>query len=450
MNSSLWCDAIVGQCRVFAAESGVFILQPSTGATLLVSDEVWKHIAAKGWVPELLQALESRGFSGRGLAALAVERDPIPLFFMVDMTRVCSNRCDYCFRPLHTDAHIDARQLSQIIEYIVGYCRKYNHRQISFQAWGGEPLLEWKQIKAAQDELLRAGLDVRMLIETNGVSVTPAIAREMYERGILCSVSIDGPQHVHDRNRHLTGGGGSHERAVRGLKLLQDAGYGNRVGAVCVVTRPSLPDVGQIVDYFASELGLPRVKMNVVKDSPELEDKRLCVTDRELAPFWTALLDALIAVNGRGISFGENTLLGLLHNLTTQRPVSFCHSRGCQGASRMLSFDMEGGIYPCDRVDSPELRLGGVATSPDVAAMLGCQRGTHPFLSLELPPVCGECDWRRFCGGGCRSMRLQQGRQEPDAADCQRNRILYPQLIELILNKPEVVASMSAGEITVV
>lgn len=64
----------------------------------------------------------------------------------------------------------------------------------------------------------------------------------------------------------------------------------------------------------------------------------------------------------------------MLHNLTTRRPVSFCHSRGCQSGYRMLSFGMDGGLYPCDLTDIEELKLGDIESSLDLLEIVGGQK----------------------------------------------------------------------------
>ena len=449
LETELFHDTMLGECRLDSSRNGALLLQPATGATLLVSRELGARIAGGSRAPELLRVLASRGFALGGTLCAAVPKTADPRFFMVDLTRACSNRCSYCFRQLRQTEHIDDEMLDCIIDKIIGYCRESGFTRISLQAWGGEPLLAWDSIRWMQDTLRGASIDARILIETNGVSVTPAIAREMYARGILCSVSIDGPASVHDCNRLLMGGGGSHAAALRGFKLLRAAGYGRQIGAVCVVTRGSLSCLPEIVAYFASGLKLPRVKMNIVKDSPGMRDKSLCLTSDDVARFWRTLLHELTELNRQGVSFGESTVVGLLHNLTTHRPVSFCHSRGCQSGYRMLSFGMEGGVYPCDLTDYPEMRLGDVRLAEGLADMVSRRAASHPFLSMTLPAACAVCPWRVFCGGGCTSMRLQGGGGDSDPADCIRNRTLYPLLIELILNEPQIVSSLTGGEVVI-
>lgn len=55
-----------------------------------------------------------------------------------------------------------------------------------------------------------------------------------------------------------------------------------------------------------------------------------------------------------------------------------------------------------------------------------------------------------FCAGGCVSMRLLESKvSEPNSPDCIRNRIIYPKLIELILNEPHLISLMTNGVISI-
>lgn len=441
---------IFGKCLFYNSQDSSFLLQPSTGATLLVAPKLGQHIIDGGHEDELLKILSARGFSIDNVIKNPNNEKKIdPRFFMIDFTKSCNNRCTYCFRKLQKAEYIDSAILNNIIAKIIEYCKEYNIKKISLQPWGGEPLLAWKSIFQMHDMLNNAGIDVRILIETNGSSITSEIAKELYIRNILCSVSIDGPAFIHNQNRLLINGKGSYNTSIRGFNLLREAGYGNKIGVVCVITRNSLTHLHEIVDFFVKELKISRVKMNIVKDSSQMSDKSLCLKPEDISYFWEQLLNKLISINENCISFGENTIIAMLHNLTTQRPMSFCHSRGCQSGYRMLSFGMDGGIYPCDLTDYPELKLGNISSTDGLKTIVSHQMQSHPFLKLQLPDKCSDCNWKIYCGGGCKSMRLYNKRNEPDQADCIRNNTLYPLLINLIINKPKIIKSLTGGEISI-
>ena len=431
----------IEDCEVFIGNDSVFLLEPETGSTLLLSKTAWQNILqnkkSKNHLTELLHAQ-----SGKNCIR---KNSFLPQFFMIDLTTTCSNRCTYCFRNLQHPRIIDNRILNDILNSIINYCKEYNIKTITLQVWGGEPLSTWDNICLIQDKIEDAGIKVRLLVETNGVLVTPQIAANMYHRGILCSISIDGPQDIHDYCRKLHSGNGSYKNTIRGLNLLRDAGYGSQIGSVCVVTRNSIHHIDRILDHFAYELKFSRIKLNIIKDNEQLQDKDLCIDDKDLAVLWETVLSHIIRINQSGTPFVESTILSMLHNLTTHRPTSFCYSRGCQAGQRMLSFDMEGNAFPCDQTDVKELSLGNALLNPiDLLVKEGFKK-LHSFFAMAIPNECCVCAWRSFCQGGCRTIRWFSN--DIDRATCIRNKTLYPQLVRLILEKPLLITAISGNEI---
>ena len=439
----------IRQSWAFTTPERGYLFQPDNGTSVLLAEELVKEYI-NGYVsPELEFRLAQRGFTAvKGRSTFTTPDIPRPTFFMIDLTRACTNRCAYCFRQLEQTAFIADEMLERITEYIILYCRDSGLRNIPVQPWGGEPLLAWGKIMQIQDKLEKQGIIPRILIETNGVAVTKQIAQEAHRRGIKMSISIDGPEEIHDRQRKLYNGQGSFRQARQGLEILREYGYGHEVGCVCVITRNSLSYIREITEFLVSDLHFTRVKMNMVKDNPVMREKGLCLREQEIPDFERTLLQTVCDINRRGYSFGECNLIDRLHNLLTRRTINFCNSRGCQAGNRMLSFGMEGGIYPCDLTDEPGLRYGTVQDSRDPCQLLHHQ-STHFFRRKKENTGCTDCPWKIFCGGGCTTVRLRGNPGCIDTADCIRNRTLYPLLIDLILNEPELIKSITANEIEI-
>lgn len=431
--------------KVHRNNSGTtFLLAPATGETYLLSESAWEqiyHTLKDNSCHSILDSIANQNSSDNN--------NPSALrFFMIDLTSICSNRCSYCFRDLQHPKIIASHTLNNILNAIIAHCAEHSINKIQLQGWGGEPLLAWDKICHIQASFEKAGIDARILVETNGVSITQQIATEMYQRGIVCSISIDGPQCIHDYCRRTINGHGSYDNAIRGLNLLRDAGYGNRIGCVCVITKSSLPHIEQIINHLAYDLKFARVKLNIIKDSSQLLDKSLCISDDLLSEFWIKVLSTIIRINNSGVSFGESTILSMLHNLTTHRPMSFCYSKGCQAGHRMISFDMDGNVYPCDQTDIKELSIGNILNDSISSLTKSSANNLQSFFALPLPDECSQCDWRAYCKGGCRTMRwLSHHPGHVDIATCVRNKTLYPLLIELILEKPDLITSISGNEI---
>lgn len=434
-------NGIKMSCVVFSKDNRSFLFQPANGTSLMI-DSIPMDVIKN--MPYRLKAIACR----RGIVVNDIPEKSqcyTPGFFLIDLTKACNNRCLYCFRNLNQKESISQARLEDVVNYIIGYCQTNNMWQITIQPWGGEPLLNWNGIKYIQDTLEAYGIKVRILIETNGVAVTTRIAKEAYERKIQMSISLDGPKEIHDSHRLLLDGGGSYEFTIRGLKRLQDAGFGNNIGIVCVVTRKSAQNIEDIISFFAKELQMMRVKTNIVKYSPLMKDKGLSLFPQSIADFEKRLVDSVLSVNRNGYNFGESNLVNVLHNLLSRKTINFCNSRGCQAGYRMVSFGMDGGIYPCDLTDHSDLKFGDIYESATLSQVIQRNSG-HAFFQKERCDVCKDCYWYFYCKGGCSSSRIYTDRQI-DSADCVRYKTLYPLAIELILTYPHLINNITNGEI---
>jgi len=181
----------------------------------------------------------------------------------IELTRKCNLRCDYCF---------------------VGWSRDWTSsmppavaHQIVREGAGLFPVLHFTggEAFAYRDlfELVEAGLDLdypEILINTNGTLLTPAIAQRLagYGRRMHISVSLDGPQTIHDSVR----GEGMYRRASQSIDDLLAAGV--RVTVMSVVTPTvlaGLPDF--VAELFRAHPGIVGVTLFPVGVGPEGSQK---------------------------------------------------------------------------------------------------------------------------------------------------------------------------------
>lgn len=117
---------------------------------------------------------------------------------------------------------------------------------------GGEPLLLGITDLTLFLTTLRSALpsEYPISIQTNGVLITDEILNVCSEYHTSLSVSIDGPKHVHDRNRVGRSGKGSYESVVAGIEKLRshsDAAF--LFSGVLAVIDPR-SDANEVYDFF--------------------------------------------------------------------------------------------------------------------------------------------------------------------------------------------------------
>lgn len=155
----------------------------------------------------------------------------------VELTTRCNGSCLHCFArsgiSTHTSLPLD------LVKGIMaeGYDAGYRHLHIT----GGEPLL-WEGLFEALEYSFGVGYET-VLLNTNGTLITEEISKRLADYGsVSISVSLDGPEGLHDRIR----GKGSRRRTMRGIEKALNAG--NNLTIFTTVTKSLLPELPYFVD----------------------------------------------------------------------------------------------------------------------------------------------------------------------------------------------------------
>ncbi len=155
----------------------------------------------------------------------------------IEVTTRCNGACLHCFA--RSGISIRSSLSFDLVKGIVaeGYGAGYRHLHIT----GGEPLL-WEGLFEILDYAFDEGYET-VLINTNGTLITEEIGKRLADYGGLSiSISLDGPEDLHDRIR----GEGSHRRTIRGIEKALNAG--NDLTIFTTVTKSLLPELPRFVD----------------------------------------------------------------------------------------------------------------------------------------------------------------------------------------------------------
>jgi len=435
----------------YASGERALLFNNQRGTSVLLNASLLQQIK-EGVISEALQfKLMQRGFIDENAVAGQIEeaKEHIsPIYFMIDLTTLCNLSCRYCFRKHDNNEQVivSVEIFDRILEYIKGYCFANHIGSIVIQPWGGEPLIVWDKIVYIYEYFSQTSINVKIQVETNAVLLTEAIVKEASIKNIEFSVSLDGGAFIHNSQRPLKKGGGSYDDVMRGLALLNKP-----VGIVAVCTHYTYEHLEEVLSFFQSELQLGRIKLNIVKDNPNIESCALCFQPEEIPVFERKLLETIVEMAENGHPITESNIVSRLHNLLDGRASNFCHSRGCQAGNFFLSFDRFGNITPCDLTDFEDLRFSSVYDDPALLPQrVSVFKSHNAFFKIESDE-CPVCQWYFFCRGGCPAARKYKKQvRKKDEVECIRNRILYPLLIQLILEKPHLIGMLTNQELTIV
>lgn len=170
----------------------------------------------------------SSAFAKRLMNELAVR----PIFMIVPTLR-CDHTCKYC-QVSRASVTADGYDLNpELIPQIVSTIKKLGTPPYKVEVQGGEPLLRFDLVQSIYEECVSSlGSDAfEMVIATSLSILDESILSWVKERDITFSVSLDGNEAVHNKNRILTDSQ-AHNKAVTGIRKITEELGANRVATV--------------------------------------------------------------------------------------------------------------------------------------------------------------------------------------------------------------------------
>lgn len=280
----------------------------------------------------------------------------------------------------------------------------------------GEPLLNLQTVlrisdwcRKKQDELRK---EVLPRLVTNGLLLTPKIAKALQNHGILFGVSIDGTKLIHDKHRIDLAGNPTFDTILNNVSKIENRDY---IGCAVTLTKDvfSLVDALNCLRSYFKTISVRPARGKFSFDKTSLEN-------------WLSEYDKLTVYLADRLKFGDTTLLKALINgedylgtflgnmLIRKKKLTRCDAH----ISR-YTIDMDGRIGGC----SPELSSAATFHDGEIlnAAMMQCSG----------------CDFKFFCGGICPIEKDETSME----IECEFQRhlvLLSAYLIEEIMCYPDV------------
>lgn len=360
---------------------------------------------------------------------------------VLGVTEACNFRCRYCVfsgtyrtRRMHTSRMMTWDVARPALDEFLTRCIRRTHiahgPTVSF--YGGEPLLNVALIRkcVAYARTRRPDLDFVFSMNTNGSLLEGDAADFLASERFALMVSLDGPQPVHDRNRHLADGTATWERVVANIKafLKRHPEYrtSGLMGVAAVVTPPAdmlqLDAFFSTCDFLTDDINV-RLGWVFGNDSTYIDD--LAPEDRRVEGLTTLyeryvsnLESGRINENHQAVPFKlqaaifERTFLQLhQRGVSTSKfpliPDHFCALPACIPGAHRLFVTVDGTYYTCDR--SPDvdfLKIGNIHEGIDVAKV---KRILDDFVTLGKEE-CRFCWCLPTCNAGCMLTVMENGR----------------------------------------
>ncbi|MDD3810407.1 MAG: anaerobic sulfatase maturase [Erysipelotrichaceae bacterium] len=326
----------------------------------------------------------------------------------------CNLRCHYCFyldelenRKSGNFNFMDENTTSNMITLALASATD----SISFAFQGGEPTLAGLEYFERFVDYVHLRntkkIPIHYSIQTNGTTIDRDWCRFLARNNFMVGISLDGLKLTHDRYRVYPDGKGSYNRVMETISLLKR--YKIDFNILCVVNSENVKHPEEMFDTFMKNdlrylqfiecldpLGVPK------NSSP------FSLDPAEYGKFLVAIFDKYYQemMSGRYvfIRYFENLMMienDIRNELCTYKT----------GCAKNYVVEANGNVYPCDFYCLDELVLGNVNTG--TFKEFDHKRKELKFIELsrEINEECLECQYLKYCGGGCyRNIEQANGR----------------------------------------
>ena len=409
---------------------GRIVLTNDAGEWQMLSEADFARFLAGGIGAEdpLYAPLQARGFLREDLDAEDLARKVRrkrrylgqgPHLAIVITTLRCNQSCAYCHASRTDMDRVDTDMSLDTARKVVDHAMRTPSPYLCFEYQGGEPTVNMEAIKFCvgysreKNKVEKKTLDHSLV--TNMTWMTEENAEWLLANDVLVCTSLDGPKHVHDKNRPWAGKSAAAFDTV--MKWIQ---YFNRryiemgrnpelwhVDALMTTTRTSLQHWKDIVDLYVS-LGIRNIHIRPLNPFGFATKtwRAIGYTMDEFLESYERILDYILALNRQGVQIQEGTAALFLKKMLTPDDPNFVDLRSPVGSGTgQITYGYDGVIYPSDEgrmvaaMGDDIFRIGHVDTTSFAEAT------THPTVRalataslLDALPMCESCWNAPFCG----------------------------------------------------
>jgi uncharacterized protein len=202
---------------------------------------------------------------------------------VIQPTPFCNIDCRYCYLPdRNSKAVVASETLANLFSQV--FASGWVRDCLSVVWHAGEPMVLpigfYRNAFRMVDRLKPADLSIVHSFQTNGTLIDDAWCVFFAEERVNVGVSIDGPRHLHNRNRLTRSGRGTFDKTIAGIRLLRRHGVPFHI--ISVLSTASLAAAGEMFDFYVDE-GIQQVCFNVEESEGDHVSQSFADTGIEIA-----------------------------------------------------------------------------------------------------------------------------------------------------------------------
>jgi uncharacterized protein len=383
--------------RLFEADAGLFA---SYGAAI-----------EQGGTEAIDDLLRQAGLVGRPYIDDTPLSSPPLRALSLAIAQKCNLGCTYCYAQQGEFGgpakNMELADALRSVDLLVGTAEPGARLNLAFL--GGEPLVNRKVLRAATQRAVELandrGAKITFSITTNGTLLSEDDGRFFEEHGFAVTISIDGPQEVHDALRPFKGGRGSYDAIMKRVEPLLKLQQRMQVSARVTVTPRNL-SLRRTLDTFIAA-GFHSVGFSPMLSAPTGEGE---MQSEDLELMLGEMIDCgreFERASRRGQRYPFANMVNAMREIHrgTHRPYP------CGAGAGYLGVSADGELAACHRfVGDQEGAMGSLDDGVDLSRQADWLAARH----VHRQEPCQSCWARYLCGGGCHHEVIRRGRPACD------------------------------------
>ena len=404
------------------------LITNTEGNFLLLPPEDFRSFA-EGDVPEgsaLYTRLSERNFvRGKEDRAAMAERIRArkgflsygPNLHIVVVTLRCNTTCVYCHASRANMDQVETDMSKETAEKTVDRILQSTNPNVTIEFQGGEPLVNFPVVQHIIEYALEANKKAGKTLEFTMVSNLSLMDDEklayLVGKKVQICTSIDGPEHIHDKQRKLPKLS-AHKEATHWIRRINEE-YEKmgldpslyHVEALLTTTRDALPAWKEIVDTYVS-LGCKALFLRPL-DPFGFADRttgRVEYPRQEYMEFYRSAVDYMLELNKQGVQILERFAAIFLTKILGGEDPNFLDIRNpCGAGIGQVAYNYDGKVFTCDEgrmlheMGDSTFLIGDVRTT-SYRDLMGHEtvRALAIASNLDAQPDCVNCTYQPYCG----------------------------------------------------
>jgi uncharacterized protein len=309
---------------------------------------------------------------------------------VLNITTKCNFKCIYCHIKNEKEENMDIEIGKIAVDKAMAFDKK-----IKIVFHGSEPLMNFPFIEKLVEYGRKRYPDLEFCIQTNGSLLTKEIANFLTNKNIGVGISLDGNEESQNIQRLYKSGQPTYSQVIKNIKKLNQ-----ETGVITVVTKYNVDSLEKIVENY-EELEIREVLFSPLVAADENIQEYL-PSPKDLLKNMTLVMENYL----KKIKEGKQKIKiintkHLFGNLLSKKLTDTCLKCGTNNVHPLLAIDIDGDIYPCDYFwGKKEWKIGNIVND-SLEGIINSQKNFRVSRNIDKEKECSECDWKRFCGGGC-------------------------------------------------